>query len=61
MAVPKRRTSKSKIRKRVASHRKPAVQLRVDKKTRSKHLSHRVDPETGMYRGRQVLNVTADA
>ncbi|MEM9445914.1 MAG: 50S ribosomal protein L32 [Verrucomicrobiota bacterium] len=60
MAVPKSRTSKSKIRKRVASHRKDPIQLRTDTKTKSKHLSHRVDPATGMYRGRQVISVTAE-
>ncbi|MEM9400801.1 MAG: 50S ribosomal protein L32 [Verrucomicrobiota bacterium] len=60
MAVPKGKTTKSKIRMRTASHRKDPVQLRTDTKTKSKHLSHRVDPVTGMYRGKQVLSITAE-
>lgn len=61
MAVPKRKVSKMKVRLRQASHRKKAIQLRTDSKTKARHLSHRVDPKTGMYRGRQVLSITAEA
>lgn len=60
MGVPKRKTSKMRLRTRKASHRLPAVQLRVDKQTGMPHRSHCVDPETGMYRGRQVLTVKTD-
>lgn len=56
MGVPKRKTSKMRLRTRKASHRTKAVSLRVDKTTGSRHLSHCVDPVTGMYRGRQVLS-----
>lgn len=49
-----------KMRHRKASHRRPAKNLRVDKKTGAKHLSHCVDPQTGMYKGRQVLTVQAE-
>jgi large subunit ribosomal protein L32 len=61
MGVPKRKTSKMRLRTRKASHRKAAVQLRADKQTGSRHLSHRVDPKTGLYRGRQVLTVDTEA
>lgn len=60
MAVPKRRTSKSKKRMRKASHRTAAVSLRTDAKSGARHRGHCVDPKTGMYRGRQVLTVTAE-
>lgn len=59
MGVPKRRTSKMRQRTRKASHHLPAVKLRKDSKTGARHHSHCVDPETGMYRGRQVLTVEA--
>jgi large subunit ribosomal protein L32 len=61
MGVPKRKTSKMRRRQRQAhtlkKHISPAS---LDPKTGSVHLSHRVDPKTGMYRGRQVLIVSAD-
>jgi large subunit ribosomal protein L32 len=66
MGVPKRKTSKSKTGKRAGGQRSrisPSKQqsgTRVDKDTGSRHLSHRVDPETGMYRGRQVLTKKAE-
>jgi large subunit ribosomal protein L32 len=59
MGVPKRRSSKQRMRTRKAAQRSPKTQLRIDSKTGSKHLSHCVDPKTGLYRGRQVLSVTA--
>ncbi len=31
--------------------------LTTDKETNSAHLRHRVDPETGIYRGKKVLNI----
>jgi len=61
MGVPKRKTSKMRLRTRKAANRKKVVTLRTDKKTGKKHLAHRVDPETGMYRGRQVLTVKTEA
>lgn len=61
MGVPKRRTSKMRLRTRKASHRAKPVTLRKDAKTGARHLSHRVDPQTGTYRGRQVLSVEAGA
>ncbi|MFM2394709.1 MAG: ribosomal protein large subunit ribosomal protein [Bacteroidota bacterium] len=31
--------------------------LAIDPETGTKHLRHRVNPTTGMYKGRQVLNI----
>lgn len=59
MGVPKRRSSKQRMRTRRAAQRTARTILRKDTKTGSSHLSHRVDPKTGTYRGRQVLTVTA--
>ncbi len=61
MGVPKRKTSKMRLRTRKASHRSKPVSLRVDKKTGSKHLAHCVDRSTGLYRGRQVVTIEAEA
>jgi large subunit ribosomal protein L32 len=61
MGVPKRKTSKMRLRIRKAAHRKPAAKLRKDKKTGKRHLAHRVDPDTGTYRGRQVLTIKTEA
>lgn len=47
------------MRTRRAAQRTARTILRKDTKTGSSHLSHRVDPKTGTYRGRQVLTVTA--
>lgn len=57
MAVPKRKTSKARKRQRVASHkhRYSAVSKDADG---SFHLPHRVNLETGMYKGRQVLTIS---
>lgn len=62
MAVPKRKTSKMRSRHRKAGQRaqKKKTGLRTDKKTGAKHLSHRVDPKTGLYRGKQVLTVKTE-
>jgi large subunit ribosomal protein L32 len=61
MGVPKRRSSKMRMRTRKAANRKHAITLRKDKTSGSKHRSHCVDPETGIYRGRQVLTVKTEA
>jgi len=60
MAVPKRKTSKARSRSRKASHRTSPLKLRVDEKTGNKHRGHCIDPKTGMYRGKQVVSVTAE-
>lgn len=58
MAVPKRKVSKMKRRQRQASHKKALPAISVDKQSGGLHIPHRVCPETGMYRGRQVLTVS---
>lgn len=60
MAVPKRKTSKTKKRQRRASHKHSVPSTSEDKPGGGHHLPHRVCPTTGMYRGRQVLTVSAD-
>ncbi len=60
MAVPKRKVSKARTRSRKASHRTEPLTLRKDQKTGNIHRSHCIDPKTGMYRGKQVVSVTAE-
>lgn len=60
MGVPKRKTSKMKRRRRQASHKKTLAGSSKDAKTQSWHVPHRVDPVTGMYKGRQVVIVASD-
>ena len=60
MGVPKRKTSKMRLRMRRTAHRRDLPQLRRDK-SGSLHLSHVVDPATGRYRDRQVLTLETPA
>ena len=55
MAVPKRKTSKSRRNKRRSHHRLKGVNILEDKKSGEYRLSHHVDLKTGYYNGRQVL------
>ena len=56
MAVPKRKTSKSRRDKR-RSHLKFILKNIIeDKKSGEYRLSHHLDVKTGMYKGRQVLD-----
>ena len=55
MAVPKRKTSKSKRNKRRSHDRIPPVNIIEDKKTGEYRLSHHVDLKTGLYNGKQIL------
>ena len=55
MAVPKRKTSKAK--RRASSYRLPKVALVRDPETNELVVPHRVNPDTGMYKGRKVLDV----
>ncbi len=63
MGVPKRKTSKQRKRQRIAAQRArisyPAPSPSSAGGT-DFHLPHRVDPATGMYKGRQVLVVSTD-
>lgn len=56
MAQPKRRNSKQRSHKRRGANRFIAPQLSRDKDG-SLFKPHCVNPETGIYRGRQVLEV----
>ena len=62
MAVPKRKTSKSKIRHRVASWaRKHKVAFsRPCESCGEAAQPHRVCPACGTYKGRQVLTINTD-
>ena len=56
MAVPKRKTSKSRRNKRRSHHRIKNLNILEDKKSGEYRLSHHLDLKTGMYKGRQVLD-----
>ena len=55
MAVPKRKTSKSRRDIRRSHHRIKRVNIIEDKKSGEYRLSHHVDLKTGLYKGRQVF------
>ena len=55
MAVPKRKTSKSKRNKRRSHHRISSINIIEDKKTGEFRLSHHIDLKTGQYNGKQIL------
>ena len=56
MAVPKRKTSKSKRNMRRSHHRISSMNIVEDKKSGEYRLSHHMDLKTGIYKGRQVLD-----
>ena len=56
MAVPKRKTSKSKRNKRRSHHKIKSVNIIQDKKSGEFRLPHHVDLKTGFYKGRQVFD-----
>ncbi len=55
MAVPKRKTSKSKRNKRRSHHRISSINIVEDKKSGEYRLSHHVDLKSGIYNGKQIL------
>ncbi len=55
MAVPKRKTSKSRRDKRRSHHRIKSANIIEDKKSGEYRLSHHVDLKTGLYNGRKVF------
>ena len=55
MAVPKRKTTKSRAGKRRSHIRSNTKNIIEDKKSGEYRLSHHLDLKTGMYKGRQVL------
>ena len=55
MAVPKRKTSKSRKNKRRSHHKLISTNVVEDKKSGEYRLSHHIDLKTGLYNGKQVL------
>lgn len=60
MAVPKRKQSKQRSRLRRGANFYKAPQLSVDPTDGTHFMPHRVNPQNGMYRGRQVIQVDVD-
>jgi len=56
MAVPKRKTSKSRRNKRRSHHRLSAINIIEDKKSGEFRLSHHIDLKTGIYNGKHILD-----
>ena len=59
MGVPKRKTSKMRLRTRKASHRWQAPQLNKCPQCGSTVASHTACASCGYYKGRQVLSIGA--
>ena len=57
MAVPKRKTSKSKRNQRRSHHRVSPVNIIEDKKSGEYKLSHHVDLKSGYYNGKKILDI----
>ena len=57
MAVPKRKTTKSKRNQRRSHHRISPVNIVEDKKSGEHRLSHHVDLKTGFYNGKKILDL----
>tara|TARA_Y100000816_G_C26024880_1_gene536327 strand:- start:72 stop:251 length:180 start_codon:yes stop_codon:yes gene_type:complete len=55
MAVPKRKTTKSRAGKRRSHNRVISKNVIEDKKSGEYRLSHHLDLKTGFYKGRQVI------
>tara|TARA_Y100000590_G_scaffold81316_1_gene90364 strand:+ start:2449 stop:2640 length:192 start_codon:yes stop_codon:yes gene_type:complete len=55
MAVPKRKTSKSKRNMRRSHDSIKYLNIIEDKDSGEPRLSHRLDLSTGMYNGKQIL------
>jgi large subunit ribosomal protein L32 len=61
MAVPKRKTSKSKTASRKAQNmKKPIARASSCAQCGAPQLPHRACPSCGYYNGRQVLSVSSD-
>ena len=57
MAVPKRKTSKSKRNQRRSHHGISIVNIVEDKKSGEYKLSHHIDLKTGFYNGKKILDL----
>ncbi len=60
MAVPKKRTSKQRKRKRRTHYKAEAVSVHACPNCGDPKLPHRVCPTCGYYRGEAVLEVEAE-
>jgi large subunit ribosomal protein L32 len=60
MAVPKRKTSPSRRNMRRSHHALESNAYVEDKDTGELRRPHHIDLKTGMYRGRQVMEVKED-
>ncbi len=56
MAVPKRKTSKSRRNKRRSHQKISSINIIEDKKSGEFRLSHHIDLKTGIYNGKQILD-----
>ena len=56
MAVPKRKSTKSRAGKRRSHIKFKTKNIIEDKKSGEYRLSHHMDIKTGMYKGRQILD-----
>ncbi len=57
MAVPKRKTSKSRRDQRRSHHKIKNSNVIEDKKSGEYRLSHHVDLKSGFYKGKKVLDI----
>ena len=57
MAVPKRKTTKSKRNQRRSHHRISPVNIVEDKKSGEHRLSHHIDLKTGFYNGKKIIDI----
>ena len=56
MAVPKRKTSKSKRNMRISHDALRSINIIEDKESGEPRLSHRIDISTGIYNGKQIIS-----
>ena len=56
MAVPKRKTSKSRRDKRRSHHSITSTNIIEDKNSGEYRLSHHIDLKSGTYNGRKILD-----
>ena len=57
MAVPKRKTSKSKRNMRRSHDSINLINIIEDKESGEPRLSHKIDLSTGMYKGKQIIKI----
>ena len=60
MAVPKRKTSRSKRNMRRSHNAANLINIIEDKDSGEPRLSHRIDLSTGMYKGKQIIKTKED-